>query len=345
MKDWFSYFLKIVFIILSSLAIGSLGYFYGGKILPYSPLVSSIIGLAAGLLLGVILHLLLVRLAYKVIPYLDLIATKFSIPDFLISFGGALSGYFISLLLLPLFNLLPVIGSIISATVTIILSVTGAYLAYRKKEEFKLLLASVRGDKKPQVRYFVVDTSSIIDGRLAEFIQTGIIEGTLIIPGVVLSELHKIADSTEPLKRTRGRRGLEVLASIKEEKAVTIEVVETKKASLTVDEVIIDIARKVNGMIISNDYNLTRIARLRGIKVCNLSELSYALRMQVLPGEEITIAVIREGKEQHQGVGYLDDGTMVVVEEGKNYVGQTIDIVVSSVLQTPSGKLIFGRHK
>ncbi len=345
MSEWFFSLFKVVFILLFSVGVGSLGYFYGSNILPYSSIVSSIVGSAIGLLIGVVLYRFLMKLIYKLIPLLDTFATKISIPDFLIAFVGAFSGYFISILLSPVFNLIPPIGNILTAVMTIFLSITGAYVAYRKKEEVKQLLFSPKGDRKGQPRYYVVDTSSIIDGRLADFLQTGVLEGILVLPGVVLSELHKIADSSEPLKRTRGRRGLEVLASIKEERFLSIEVVETKKTNLTVDEVIIDIARKLSGMIISNDFNLSRIARLRGLKVCNLSELSYALRMQVLPGEEISIELIREGKEAGQGVGYLDDGTMVVVEEGKKYIGQAIDVIISSVLQTPSGKLIFARHK
>ncbi len=192
----------------------------------------------------------------------------------------------------------------------------------------------------------VLDTSVIIDGRIADITETGFIEGPLLIPQFVLGELQHIADSHDPIKRTRGKRGLEILHHIQKQVNVDVRIVDTDYPSVKeVDAKLIELAKEVNGKIITNDSNLNKVAALQGIEVLNINALANALRPVVLPGEEINTKIIKEGKEMGQGVAYLDDGTMIVVDNGRRQIGKNIDVVVTSVLQTPAGRMIFARLK
>jgi len=192
----------------------------------------------------------------------------------------------------------------------------------------------------------ILDTSVIIDGRIADIIQTGFLEGTMIIPGFVLEELRHIADSSDVLKRNRGRRGLDVLNKIRKELGVTVKIHEEKFDDVAeVDSKLVRLAQKLKAPIVTNDYNLNKVAELQGVRVLNINELANAVKPIVLPGEEMTIQVIKDGKEAGQGVGYLDDGTMIVVENGRRYIGQSIAVLVTSVLQTSAGRMIFARPK
>jgi uncharacterized protein YacL len=193
-------------------------------------------------------------------------------------------------------------------------------------------------------QYKVLDTSVIIDGRIADICETGFLEGTLVAPQFVLRELQQVADSTDSLKRNRGRRGLDILQKIQKMGGVQVQVVETDFPEIReVDLKLIELARKMNGKIVTNDFNLNKVAQLRGVQVLNINELANSLKPVVLPGEVLRVFVLKEGKEPGQGVGYLDDGTMVVVDQGKRFIGRTIDVSVTSVLQTTAGKMIFCR--
>lgn len=338
--------LKVFVIILFTLSGASLGFIYSDYIkLPYNNFITAVLGGFAGILVGSLIAIYLTNFLKWFLPKLDQLFSNFSIVDILIFFFGIFVGASLSLLFFPFLQLIPVVGEYLKALLIIVLSLLGAYISWKKKAEIKQILSPVKSDRRGIHKHYIIDTSAIIDGRLNEFLQTGILEGIIVIPGVVLSELQKIADSTDYLKRARGRRGLDTLDTVKESKMFPIEVVETKKALLSVDEVLLEISRQFKGVLITNDYNLTRIGRLKGIRVLNLSELSYALRLQVLPGEDLNVAVIREGKEHSQGIGYLDDGTMIVVEDGKKYLGRSIEVTVSSILQTSSGKMIFAKPK
>ncbi|MBT9144885.1 MAG: putative PIN and TRAM-domain containing protein YacL [candidate division WS2 bacterium] len=338
--------LKVFVIILFTISGVSLGYIFSDYYkLPYNNNIIAILGGFAGILVGALIAIYLAKFLRWFLPTIDQLFSNFSIPDLLIFFFGVFVGASISLLFFPFLQLIPVVGEYLKALLIIVFSLLGAYISGKKRDEIKKILTPIKSDKKSVYKHYIIDTSAIIDGRINEFLQTGILEGIIVIPGVVLSELQKIADSTDYLKRARGRRGLDTLDTVKESKIIPIEVVETKKALLSVDEVLVEIARQFKGILITNDYNLTRIGRLKGIKVLNLSELSYALRLQVLPGEDLNVAIIREGKEQAQGIGYLDDGTMIVVEDGKKYLGRSIEVTVSSILQTSSGKMIFAKPK
>jgi len=192
----------------------------------------------------------------------------------------------------------------------------------------------------------ILDTSVIIDGRIADITETGFIEGALIIPQFVLNELQHIADSSDSIKRTRGKRGLEVLHHIQKQANVDVRIVDTDYPSVKeVDSKLIELAKEVRGKIITNDSNLNKVAELQGIEVLNINELANSIKPVVLPGEEINVKILKEGKEMGQGVAYLDDGTMIVVDNGRRQMGKQIDVIVTSVLQTPAGRMIFARLK
>jgi uncharacterized protein YacL len=192
----------------------------------------------------------------------------------------------------------------------------------------------------------ILDTSVIIDGRIADITETGFLEGPLLIPQFVLGELQHIADSSDSIKRTRGKRGLEVLHHVQKQAGIEVRIVDTDYPSIKeVDTKLIELAKKVQGKIVTNDSNLNKVAELQGIDVLNINELANALKPVVLPGEEMSVKILKEGKETGQGVAYLDDGTMIVVDNGRRNIGKTIDVIVTSVLQTPAGRMIFARLK
>jgi uncharacterized protein YacL len=193
-------------------------------------------------------------------------------------------------------------------------------------------------------QYKILDTSVIIDGRIADICETGFLEGTLVAPQFVLRELQQVADSSDSLKRNRGRRGLDILQKIQKMGGVTVQIVETDFPEVReVDLKLIELARRMSGKIVTNDFNLNKVAQLRGVEVLNINELANSLKPVVLPGEVMRVFMLKEGKESGQGVGYLDDGTMVVVDQGKRALGKTIEVTVTSVLQTTAGKMIFCR--
>ncbi len=192
----------------------------------------------------------------------------------------------------------------------------------------------------------ILDTSVIIDGRIADVCDAGFIDGTLIIPQFVLHELQLVADSSDPLKRNRGRRGLDILQRVQKMGIVQVQIVGDDFPSLReVDLKLIELAKKYEAKIVTNDFNLNKVAQLQGLPVLNINELANALKPVVLPGEAMRVFILKEGKEYNQGVAYLDDGTMVVVDNAKKMISKTIDIAVTSVLQTTAGKMIFGRYE
>jgi len=196
----------------------------------------------------------------------------------------------------------------------------------------------------PQRRYKILDTSVIIDGRIADVCETGFIDGTLVVPQFVLKELQLVADSADSMKRNRGRRGLDILQRIQKMSSVGVAISDMDFPDIReVDLKLIELARALQGKIVTNDFNLNKVAQLRGVDVLNVNELANSLKPVVLPGELMKVFILKEGKEYNQGVAYLDDGTMVVVDNARKMISKTIDIVVTSVLQTTAGKMIFGR--
>jgi uncharacterized protein YacL len=197
----------------------------------------------------------------------------------------------------------------------------------------------------PQRRYKILDTSVIIDGRIADICETGFLDGTLVVPQFVLKELQLVADSSDSLKRNRGRRGLDILQKIQKMAGIEVMISDVDFPDVReVDSKLIELARTLHGKIVTNDFNLNKVAQLRGVDVLNINELANSLKPVVLPGEFMKVFILKEGKEYNQGVAYLDDGTMVVVDNARKMIGRTIDVVVTSVLQTTAGKMICGRH-
>src|SRR5215475_11935289 len=194
-------------------------------------------------------------------------------------------------------------------------------------------------------RYKILDTSVIIDGRIADVCETGFLDGTLVIPQFVLKELQLVADSSDSMKRNRGRRGLDILHKIQKMSGVQVTISDADFPDIReVDLKLIELARTLQGKIVTNDFNLNKVAQLRGVAVLNVNELANSLKPVVLPGEQMNVFITKEGKEYNQGVAYLDDGTMVVVDNARSKIGRNLDIVVTSVLQTTAGRMIFGRH-
>ena len=192
----------------------------------------------------------------------------------------------------------------------------------------------------------ILDTSTIIDGRIADICETGFIEGTFIIPQFVLYEIQHIADLQDPVRKTRGRRGLEILRRLQKQTSVRVKIVDYDFPKLKdVDSKLIALAKTLNGKIVTNDFNLNKVAELQGIEVLNMNELATSLKPAILPGEQLNIRIVKEGKEYGQGIGYLDDGTMVVVDDARKLLGKQVDVVVTSLLQTTSGRMIFGKLK
>ena len=222
----------------------------------------------------------------------------------------------------------------------------GLVMGARKGEwlEPARLVALFR-DAGPQKRYRILDTSVIIDGRIADICEIGFMDGTLVIPQFVLKELQLVADSSDTLRRNRGRRGLEILQKIQKMAGVDVMISDIDFPEIReVDLKLIELGRTLPGKIVTNDFNLNKVAQLRGVDVLNINELANALKPIVLPGEFMKVFILKEGKEYNQGVAYLDDGTMVVVDNARRMISRNIDIVVTSVLQTTAGKMIFGRY-
>jgi uncharacterized protein YacL len=263
---------------------------------------------------------------------------------------GSILGILGALMISHLLNMTAIDKSVISffqVTLLLLMAYVGLVLGANKGD--LLNLSALGGlfatERQPKKNYKVLDTSVIIDGRIADVCETGFIDGTLVIPQFVLRELQLVADSSDPLKRNRGRRGLDILQRMQKMADITVLIVEEDYPQLReVDLKLIELARATEGKIVTNDFNLNKVAQLQGIPVLNINELSNALKPVVLPGEVMRVFILKEGKEYNQGVGYLDDGTMVVVDNAKKMISKTIDISVTSVLQTTAGKMIFGKY-
>lgn len=240
-------------------------------------------------------------------------------------------------------NYSEIVASICGLTVSVF-SLVGMQLGSAKAREFRTKIKELPEAQRKIVG--ILDTSVIIDGRISDVCETGFVEGDLIIPQFVLKELQAIADSSESTKRTRGRRGLDILNKMKKQANVSIIIEETDfPAVKEVDQKIINLAKETGFTILTNDFNLNKVAEVHSIQVLNINQLANALKPVVLPGEIMRVQVLKEGKEANQGVAYLDDGTMVVVDNGKKCLGKTVDVTVTSVLQTTAGRMIFASNK
>jgi uncharacterized protein YacL len=253
------------------------------------------------------------------------------------------------LLSYPIYRI-PVVGVFISPVLTLLLVFIGVRFVLNRKEEFSFITPlfnrNARSGNRENEVFKILDTSAIIDGRIVDICKTGFLEGIIVVAGFVLEELRHIADSPDLLKRNRGRRGLDVLNKIQKEMDIPVQIYEGDFEDIAeVDSKLVRLAKTITGKIITNDFNLNKVCELQGIGVLNINELANAVKPVVLPGEEMVAQVIKEGKEAGQGVAYLDDGTMVVVEGGRRFIGETIEVLVTSVLQTAAGRMIFAKPK
>jgi uncharacterized protein YacL len=237
--------------------------------------------------------------------------------------------------------------SFIQVALLMLLGYVGLILGANKGDLLNLAaLGGIFSGERPAKKSFkIMDTSVIIDGRIADVCETGFIDGALVIPQFVLRELQLVADSSDAMKRNRGRRGLDILQRIQKMTTVTVQIVEDDFPNVReVDMKLIELAKVYEGKIVTNDFNLNKVAQLQGLPVLNINDLANALKPVVLPGEIMRVFILKEGKEYNQGVAYLDDGTMVVVDNAKKMISKTIDVAVTSVLQTTAGKMIFGKY-
>ena len=307
---------------------------------------------------GIILFLLspkFIKSGRKTIQFIEIELQKVPAYEIALGSAGLIVGLIIAYLLSqPFYKLgIPYLGVIISIILYVVFGYLGIKIPTKKKEDFSNAIenfkqGSSKGKFKTNCKSCpkILDTSVIIDGRIADICKTGFIEGPLVIPEFVLEELQHIADSSDALKRNRGRRGLDILNKIQKELDIEVIIHDKKFDDVKeVDSKLLKLTQLLKGKIITNDYNLNKVAEVQGIDVLNINELANAVKPVVLPGEEMVVQVIKDGKESGQGLAYLDDGTMIVVESGKRYIGETIDVLVTSVLQTSAGRMIFAKPK
>ena len=354
-------------------------------------LISSIMGIAIGCIVGKVLITLGIRQGIKVFVeplytglillivilifaiifyflssfiYIGIIAIldgferniqKLTVTEFLFGTLGLLVGLvFATLIGVPISRIHFVIGPILFILIDLIGALVGIKIFIKRKDDILNLLTSIKKngirDKKnkhnEKICPKILDTSVIIDGRIFDICQTGFVEGPLVIPGFVLNELRHISDSADGLKRNRGRRGLDILNKIQKELSIETQIYEEDFPEIAeVDAKLLKLAQVLNGKVVTNDFNLNKVAEFQGVPVLNINELANAIKPVLLPGEEMKVVVMKDGKEASQGIAYLDDGTMIVVEGGRKFISEEIMVVVTSVLQTAAGRMIFAKPK
>lgn len=323
-------FLRIFFVILS----GVIGYQFGdiiklGKF-------SSYIGVGLGVMVA------------AVIIVMELSSKRVSIKGLSAALFGIVLGILFAWLIIGILRLVPMsddLRLILQFSLILVFSYLGIIIGLRGKDEFSIIIPYVRLKREDQREEIIIlDTSVIIDGRIADICHTKFFEGKLVIPRFVLKELQQIADSADPIKRNRGRRGLDMLNKVRKLGHMEVKIHEEDYTELPdVDSKLVKLAKALSAKVFTNDYNLNKIAELQGVTVLNINELANALKPVVLPGEVMEVRVIKEGKEYNQAVAYLDDGTMVVVDNAKHLIGQTVRVIVTSVLQTAAGRMIFAK--
>ena len=320
-----------------------------------------ILGTLIGVIIGYLISSFILKQGLVIAKRLERILTHIPNQELIAGTIGLLFGLIIANLIGVAFNQVPIIGPYIPIILSAIFGYSGLKLMARKgpemyynyvqqwggegtKKTSRFKMFSTHKSDKTTSTPKLLDTSVIIDGRIKELCNTGFIEGPLMVPLFVLNELQIISDSADATKRNRGRRGLDILKEMQDANKVAIEVVEDDYDDLTeVDSKLMRLALDKQWKLMTNDFNLNKVARVQGIEVLNLNELANVLKPALIAGEWIRVQIMKEGKEIHQGVAYLDDGTMIVVEDGKPYVGQTVEVMVTSILQTSAGRMIFAR--
>lgn len=322
---------RIFFVLISGVVGRQIGAMFEGASI-YAPLIGMFIGvLGAGIIL-----------------LLEILMKKVSLRGLSAAVFGLILGVLISRLIINAFitpSLSEPFSIIFQTVVTLVFTYLGMVIALRGKDEFNLIIPYVKFTRQDiSEDIILLDTSVIIDGRIADLCSTRFISGRFIIPRFVLKELQQIADSQDSLKRARGRRGLDILNKIQKNTNVDVKISEEDFPDVTdVDGKLVRLAKLLNAKIFTNDFNLNKVAEFESIPVLNINDLANALRVVVLPGEMLEVRVIKEGKEFNQGVAYLEDGTMVVIEGGKTLIGHNLKVIVTSVLQTSAGRMIFAK--
>ncbi len=307
----------------------------------------------SALLFGLIFYLitpLFINIFNRILSWAEGKLKSVPTQDIVLVVFGLIVTLVIGLLISYPVSRIPVVGPYVAPLLTLFLVFIGIRFLLNRKDEFTFLttlfnrgMRSKGGDNEV---FKILDTSAIIDGRIVDICKTGFLEGVIVVAGFVLEELRHIADSPDLLKRNRGRRGLDVLNKIQKEMNIPVQIYEGDFDDIAeVDSKLVRLAKTINGKIITNDFNLNKVCELQGIPVLNINELANAVKPVVLPGEEMAAQIIKEGKESGQGVAYLDDGTMIVVEGGRRHIGDTIEVLVTSVLQTAAGRMIFAKPK
>ncbi|MDN4606557.1 PIN/TRAM domain-containing protein [Sporosarcina highlanderae] len=329
---------------------------YTSKPMIDNPYVAAILG-------AILFYLLSLFLAEPIVNFIKWIEDRLlKAPIFDLLFGtiGLMVG--LSVAFLASFGLsgleIPFITSILPVVLFIFLGYLGFQVGFKKREEFSHAIFAARSNnpkKKDGIEavgkpvnkvHKILDTSVIIDGRIADIAATGFLEGLLVVPQFVLTELQHIADSSDSLKRTKGRRGLDVLKRLQTDDGPNILITDEDFSDVAeVDLKLVRLAKSMKGIVVTNDFNLNKVADLHGVSVLNINDLANAVKPVVIPGEEMHVVVIKDGKEHNQGVAYLDDGTMIVIEDGRSHIGNAIDVIVTSVLQTSAGRMIFAKPK
>lgn len=273
---------------------------------------------------------------------------------------GLMVGLLVAILVgIPLAQLeLPIVNTVVPILLTIGLGYLGFQFGFKRRDELASLFSSAKASRRKEVQqeetvaalpaksFKILDTSVIIDGRIADICETGFLDGTIVIPQFVLEELQHIADSSDTLKRTKGRRGLDILNRMQKEVPIEVEMTEKDYEEVhEVDSKLVKLAKEIGGIVVTNDFNLNKVCEFQKVPVLNINDLANAVKPVVIPGEEMHVLVIKDGKEQRQGIAYLDDGTMIVVEDGRDFIGKQIDVIVTSVLQTSAGRMIFAKPK
>lgn len=345
---------------------GTLGYLYIPSMLQFFNLtdinwvMSPYFGLVIGAIIFFILSYLLADYIVGFLKWIEEGLVKIPVVDLFFGTIGLIIGLLVAYLInIPLQDIsLMIVSEILPLFLTIVIGYLGFQVGFRRREEFMNILNLPRKDKtkkqaldeelenKQLVKPKILDTSVIIDGRIADICQTNFLEGKIVIPQFILEELQHIADSSDVLKRNRGRRGLDILNRIQKELEIEVEIYEGDFEDIQeVDSKLVKLAKLIDGIVVTNDFNLNKVCDFQGVQVLNINDLANAVKPVVLPGEELVVQVIKDGKEQRQGIAYLDDGTMIVVEDGKDYIGKTIEVLITSVLQTSAGRMIFAKPK
>ena len=351
--------LKILITILGAavgIGIVAAANSFGALNMISSPRTQIAIYVGVGLILGIIAFILsnkIINLGKKAIDEAEKRLQNVPALDIVLGVIGLVVGFFIAYLISRLLVEIPYVGVVTSALLYLILGYLGVKVTTRKTDDFNTVVnvfkrtpSKEKSTKTTGVKPKILDTSVIIDGRISDICKTGFVEGPLIIPEFVLQELQQIADSADGLKRNRGRRGLDIIKKMQQELDIGI-IIEDKDFEDVpeVDTKLLKLTQFMKGKVVTNDYNLNKVAEVHGVEVLNINELANAVKPIVLPGEEMIVLIMKSGKEPTQGVAYLDDGTMIVVEGGREYMNKTIEVIVTSVLQTAAGKMIFAKPK